>query len=85
MKITALLAPLLALAAAAASGPYPDVSRARADIDAALHEASKSGKRVLAVLESDGRVVFAQKSGEFESMRKVDPRAVDDFLRKWRR
>lgn len=151
MKIASFLAPLLALslAAAAASGPYPDVSRARADIDAALHEAAKSGKRVLvdfggnwcpdckvldinlkkpetaallresyvlvhvnvgergitdnldigerygiplrkgvpalAVLESDGRVVFAQKNGEFESMRKVDPRAVDDFLRKWRR
>lgn len=133
-----------------AAGPvYPDVSRAHADIAAALKEAAASRKRVLvdfggnwcpdckvldinlrkpataallnegyvlvhvnvgakgitdnfeiaerygiplkkgvpalAVLESDGRVVHSQKGGEFESMRKLDPGAVDAFLKKWRR
>ena len=29
------------------------------------------------------KVVCAEKSGEFESMRKMDPRSVNDFLRKW--
>ena len=41
------------------------------------------GVPALAVLESDGKVVFAQKQGEFESMRKMDPSSVADFLRKW--
>ena len=146
-----LFAFLVAIAAHshAAEGAYPDVSRAKADIDAALKEAAASRKRVLvdfganwcpdcrvldltfkkpdtaallqegyvlvhvnvgakgitdnfeiaerygiplkkgvpalAVLESDGRVVFSQKNGEFESMRKLDPDAVNAFLRKWRR
>jgi thiol:disulfide interchange protein len=137
----------LPLLAQAADAIYPDVSRAGADIDAALKEASKSHKRVLvdfggnwcgdckvldinlrkpenaallkkryvvvhvnvgdkgidhnfdvaerygiplkrgvpalAVLDSDGKVVYAQKSGEFESMRKMDPQSVNDFLTKW--
>jgi thiol:disulfide interchange protein len=142
---------LLALAplALAAEALYPPVSRASADIEAALKQAAASGKRVLvdfggnwcpdckvldinlrkpeaaalleahyvlvhvnvgdkgitdnfeiaerygiplkkgvpalAVLDGDGRVIHAQKSGEFESMRKVDPQAVADFLKKWRR
>lgn len=133
--------------AAMAAGPYPDVSRARADVDAALAEAARSGKRVLvdfggnwcgdckvldinlrkpenaallarsyvlvhvnvgdkgidqnfdiaerygiplrkgvpalAVLEASGRVVYSQKNGEFESMRKLDPKAVQEFLERW--
>jgi thioredoxin 1 len=141
-----LLAPLLALAA---EQPFPDVARAKPDIDAALKEAKSSGKRVLvdfggnwcgdckvldinlkkpenaavlkdryvvvhvnvgdkgitdnfdvaerygiplkkgvpalAVLDGDGKVVFAHRNGEFESMRKMDPKAVTDFLVKWSR
>lgn len=45
----------------------------------------KKGVPALAVLDADGRVVHSQKSGEFESMRKVDPGAVTDFLRQWSR
>ena len=139
-------APLLGLAAEAM---YPPVERARADLEGALKDAAKSGKRVLvdfggnwctdcrildinlkkpenaalleknfvmvhvnvgdkgisdnfdvaerfgiplkkgvpalAVLESDGRVVYAQKNGEFESMRKMDPKSVNDFLARWKR
>jgi thiol-disulfide isomerase/thioredoxin len=43
----------------------------------------KKGVPALAVLEPDGRVVFAQKQGEFEAMRKLDPASVRDFLKKW--
>ena len=43
----------------------------------------EKGVPALAVLESDGRLVYAQKQGEFESMRKMDPASVGDFLRKW--
>ena len=151
IKVTRLALAVLAfpLAVLAAGPLYPDVARARADIDAALKEATRSNKRVLvdfggnwcgdckvldmnfrkpdnaallaskyvlvhvnvgdkgithnfeiaerygiplrkgvpalAVLEPDGRVVYAQKNGEFESMRKVDPRSVNDFLLKWSR
>jgi thiol:disulfide interchange protein len=45
----------------------------------------KKGVPALAVLESDGRVVYAQKNGEFESMRAMDPKSVHDFLAKWSR
>ena len=137
----------LPLASLAAERLYPEASRAKADIEAALKEAKAGGKRVivdfggdwcpdckildinlkkpenaallkerfvlvhvnvgdkgikenfdvaerygiplkkgvpaLAVLDADGRVVYAQKNGEFESMRKMDPKSVNDFLRKW--
>ena len=45
----------------------------------------KKGVPALAVLESDGRVVYAQKTGEFEDMRNMDPKSVNDFLVKWKR
>jgi thiol:disulfide interchange protein len=45
----------------------------------------KKGVPALAVLESDGRLIYSQKDGEFESMRSMDPRSVTDFLRKWAR
>jgi thiol:disulfide interchange protein len=131
----------------AAEPIYPDVSRANADIEAALKDAAKTHRRVLvdfggdwctdckildinfrkpenaallkeryvvvhvnvgakginenldvgerygiplkkgvpalAVLDSDGRLVYAQKDGEFESMRSMDPQSVNDFLKKW--
>ena len=44
----------------------------------------KKGVPAFAVLEPDGRVVYAQKNGEFESMRSMDPRSVNDFLVKWK-
>jgi thiol-disulfide isomerase/thioredoxin len=45
----------------------------------------KKGVPALAVLESDGRLVYAQKSGEFESMRSMDPKSVNDFLNRWKK
>ena len=43
----------------------------------------QKGVPALAVLESDGRLVYSQKNGEFESMRSMDRGSVTDFLRKW--
>jgi len=148
-RIAAFCLPLLLSTAALAAGPiYPDVARARADVDAALVEAAKTGKRVLvgfggnwcgdckvldinlkkpenqailakhyvlvhvnvgekgisdnldiaerygiplkkgvpalAILDSKGGVVFAHRNGEFESMSKMDPKSVQDFLERWR-
>ena len=47
--------------------------------------ALKKGVPALAVLEPDGRVVFAQKQGEFEALRELDPATVRTFLNKWAR
>ncbi|NNN06187.1 MAG: thioredoxin family protein [Elusimicrobia bacterium] len=44
----------------------------------------KKGVPALAVLDGRGEVVYAQKNGEFEAMRSLDPTAVSVFLRKWR-
>lgn len=43
----------------------------------------RKGVPALAVLDGDGRLVYSQKSGEFESMRTMDRTSVTDFLRKW--
>lgn len=43
----------------------------------------RKGVPALAVLAPDGSVVYSQKNGEFESMRSMDPRAVNAFLRQW--
>jgi thioredoxin 1 len=45
----------------------------------------KKGVPALVVLESDGRVVYAQKAGEFEDMRHMDPKSVNDFLNRWKK
>ena len=148
MKHLALGIAALAFAAASqAAGPYPEISRAEADVKAALAAAAKSGKRVLvdfggnwcgdckvldinlkkpenaaildsryvlvhvnvgdkgidsnfalaerygialkkgvpalAVLDANGKVLYAQTQGEFADMRKMDPKSVNDFLVKW--
>jgi thioredoxin 1 len=44
----------------------------------------KKGVPALAVLDGDGRVVFSQTQGEFEAMRKMDPRSVNEFLTQWK-
>jgi thioredoxin 1 len=43
----------------------------------------KKGVPALAVLDGEGRVIHAQKAGEFENMRAMDPASVHDFLVKW--
>ena len=44
----------------------------------------KKGVPALVVLDEKGRVVYAQKKGEFESMRSLDPASVHAFLEKWK-
>ena|SRR6185503_1227405 len=41
------------------------------------------GVPALAVLDGKGAVVYAQKAGEFENMRAMDPASVHDFLVRW--
>jgi thiol:disulfide interchange protein len=43
----------------------------------------KKGVPALAVLDAKGNVLYAQKNGEFESMRSMDPKSVNDFLKRW--
>ena len=43
----------------------------------------KKGVPALAVLDAKGQVLYAQKNGEFKSMRSMDPKSVNDFLKRW--
>jgi thiol:disulfide interchange protein len=38
----------------------------------------------LAVLDGRGRVIYSQKNGEFEAMRRMDESSVTEFLNKWK-
>ena len=42
------------------------------------------GVPALAVLASDGKVLYAQRTGEFEDMRHMDTSSVTQFLEKWK-
>jgi len=42
------------------------------------------GVPALAVLDSHGRLLYSQKSGEFEKMRHMDPSSVTSFLEQWK-
>jgi thiol:disulfide interchange protein len=44
----------------------------------------KKGVPALAVLDSDGTLLYSQKAGEFEAMRRMQSAAVTDFLTKWK-
>ena len=44
----------------------------------------KRGVPALAVLDEHGRVLYTQKNGEFEAMRKMDPASVTEFLNQWK-
>lgn len=42
------------------------------------------GVPALAVLESNGKLVFSQKNGEFEAASAMEPEAFLEFLNKWK-
>ena len=42
------------------------------------------GVPAIAVLESDGKLLFSQKRGEFEALRSLAPEDILDFLSKWK-
>jgi thiol:disulfide interchange protein len=44
----------------------------------------KKGVPALAVLDSDGKLLYSQRTGEFEAMRHMQSSAVTQFLSQWR-
>jgi thioredoxin 1 len=44
----------------------------------------RKGVPALAVLDADGRLLFSQKTGEFEAMRGMQSEAVSAFLNEWK-
>lgn len=44
----------------------------------------KLGVPAMAVLDGKGHLLYAQRNGEFEKMRKLDSSAVTAFLEKWK-
>ena len=71
----------------AAMGPrviYSETAYPHADIQAALAEnydvPLAKGVPALAVLDSNGNLLYSQKNGEFEAMRRMDEASVTAFL-----
>ncbi|HLX85519.1 MAG TPA: thioredoxin family protein [Terriglobales bacterium] len=54
------------------------------DLAEAYQVPLNKGIPALAVLDADGKVVFAQKNGEWESARSLDPDDIIVFLQKWK-
>jgi thiol:disulfide interchange protein len=44
----------------------------------------EKGVPALAVLSEQGKLLYSQKSGEFEAMRRMDPSSVTSFLVQWK-
>ena len=44
----------------------------------------KKGVPALAVLSVHGKLLYSQRTGEFESMRRIDPSSVTGFLVQWK-
>jgi len=61
-----------------------DEGKDNGDLAARLGVVLDKGVPSLAVLEADGRVVYAQRDGEFESTVKIGPADVRAFLEKWK-
>jgi thiol-disulfide isomerase/thioredoxin len=53
------------------------------DIAARYEVPLKKGVPALAVLDRDGKLLYSQKSGEFEAMRRMQASAVTQFLQQW--
>jgi thioredoxin 1 len=65
---------------------HVNVGRRDQNLDIAERYAIPLGKGVpaLAVLDSDGQLLYTQKTGEFEAMRGMKSAAVTDFLNQWK-
>jgi thiol:disulfide interchange protein len=44
----------------------------------------RKGVPALAVLDSDGKLLYSQRTGEFEAMRRMQSSAVTEFLTQWK-
>ncbi len=54
------------------------------DIADRYHIPLAKGVPALAVLGPDGKLIYSQKTGEFEAMRGLQSSAVTDFLNRWK-
>ena len=63
-----------------------NVGRYDANLDLArrYHIPLDKGVPALAVLSEDGKLLFSQRTGEFEAMRKMESSSVTKFLVQWR-
>ncbi len=61
-----------------------DDGKKNADVAKEFQTPLDKGVPVLAVIESDGKVVVSQKNGEFEDARSLTPEALLEFLNKWK-
>jgi thioredoxin 1 len=61
-----------------------DDGKKNADVAAQYDTPLDKGVPVLAVIESDGKVVVSQKNGEFEDARSLTPEALLAFLNQWK-
>jgi thioredoxin 1 len=62
-----------------------DEGKDNAALGARLGVALDKGVPSLGVLEPDGKVIYAQKNGEFESTVKIGPEDVRAYLVKWKK
>ena len=58
---------------------------ANTDIAARYQIPLSRGVPAIAVLDAHGKLLYSQKTGEFESMRSMQTGAVTDFLVRWKR
>jgi hypothetical protein len=58
---------------------------ANADIAERYQIPLTKGVPAIAVLDDQGRLLYSQKTGEFETMRHMQTGAVTDFLIRWQR
>ena len=65
---------------------HVNVGRLDQNLDLAEHAGVPLNKGVpaLAVMEADGTLLYSQKAGEFEAMRKMQSSAVTEFLTQWK-
>jgi ketosteroid isomerase-like protein len=61
-----------------------DEGKDNAELGKRLGVALDKGVPSLGVLEADGKVIYAQKNGEFESTVRIGPEDVRAFLLKWK-
>jgi thioredoxin 1 len=63
-----------------------DIGHMDKNVDVAQHYdvPLQKGVPALAVLDTNGRLLYSQTNGEFEKMRHMDPNSVTDFLEHWK-
>lgn len=65
---------------------HVDIGHADKNLDLAseYHVPINKGVPGIAVLDSDGKLLYSQENGEFESARSLDPQQIVAFLEKWK-